>query len=131
MSVKFRIGLTIDGETLLRFMANVLPIEDVSVEEISLKPTLRERTIAVHTLTERAIAHHKPKRKGVIRLKSGINGIILAAMAKEPMRALELKPLIQAAGYSESSVASRLEFLQEKGIIERIGDGRWRVVSKS
>jgi DNA-binding IclR family transcriptional regulator len=43
------------------------------------------------------------------------------------MKALELQPLIKAAGYSESSINSRLEFLREKGIVERIGDGHWRL----
>jgi len=120
MSVKFRIGLTIDGETLFGIIAKMLPVEDVSVEEVSPKPRLAQRAIA--------IAHRpKPKRQGKVRLKAGINGIILTAMADGPKRALELKPLVEAAGYSQNSVNSRLEELRKKGITERVGDGKWRV----
>jgi hypothetical protein len=124
MSVKFRIGLTIDGETLFGIIAKMLPVEDVSVEEVS--STLAQRAIAIAD-RPRLKQKQKQKRQGKVRLKAGINGIILTAMADGPKRALELKPLVEAAGYSQNSVNSRLEELRKKGITERVGDGKWRV----
>ena len=129
MSVNFKVGFTISGETLFALIAKMLPIDDLSVEEI---PTLTERSIAVHKLTQQAIAaHRKPqaqRKNNPLRLNMGINGIVLTAMKDKPMKALELQPLIVAAGFSANSINSRLEALRIKGIIERVGDGRWRVV---
>ena len=124
MSVNFKVGFTISGETLFALFAKMLPIDDLSVEEI---PTHKPPAKPVALPNGR-----KPqarKKQNPMRLKDGINGIVLTAMSDKPMRALDLKPLVKAAGYSPDSVNSRLEALREKGIIERTGDGRWRVVN--
>lgn len=128
MSVKFRIGLTIDGETLFALMAKILPIEDLSVKEL---PPLTERAFAVNKITRRAIAASKPKFKrpnAEIKLDRGINKIIVEALTERSMRASELEPLVVTAGWSRNSVNSRLEFLRQKGFVTRIGDGRWQMV---
>ena len=123
MSVNFKVGFTISGETLFALFAKMLPIDDLSVEEIPPKLTLAERAIAIQ---------RKPQaRKNSPRLNMGINGIILTAMKDKPMRALQMKSLIVAAGFSANSVNSRLEALRLKGIIERVGDGTWRVKNEA
>jgi hypothetical protein len=131
MTVKFKIGFTIDGETLFGLMAKFLPIEDLSVEEVPSKPTLAERAIAIHK--QHAItAAKKPKRQIHKRaspgpnLTGGINGIVMIALSDGPKRAIDIQPKVVAAGFSASSVNSRLEELRKLGVIERVGDGTWR-----
>ena len=122
MSVNFKVGFTISGETLFALIAKMLPIENLEVEEI---PAHKPPTKPI------ALPHRKPqarRKNNPMRLKMGINGIVLTAMKDKPMKAQELQPLIKAAGYSVNSINSRLEALRIKGIIARVGDGRWRVV---
>lgn len=134
MSVKFRIGLTIDGEALLKIIGNMLPIEDVEVEELTpSKTALAERAFAVHKITRRAIAASKRKPKFTrpntkTKLDRGINKIIVGALTERPMRAKELQPLVHEAGWSSNSVNSRLEALRLKGFVTPVGDGRWQMV---
>jgi hypothetical protein len=124
--VKFKIGFTIPSDTLIALIAKMLPIEDVSIEEIVPKPTLAERAIAIHKLM------HKPKRK-ISRaspgpnLSKGINGIILTELSTGPKRAVELQPKIVADGFSANSVNSRLEELRKYGAIERTSTGLWKI----
>jgi hypothetical protein len=130
--VKFKIGFTIPSDTLIAMIAKFLPIEDLSVEEIVPKPTLAERSIAIHKLTQQAIATHKPKPQLHKRaspgpnLKKGINGLIMAELSTGPKRAAELQPKVKAAGFSENSVTSRLEELRKYGVIERDDNRLWK-----
>ena len=123
MSVDYKVKFTISGETLFALFAKMLPIDNVSIEEI---PSIKAEPKPIALPNGR-----KPqarKRNNPPRLNMGINGIVLTAMKGKPMKALELTPLIVAAGFSANSINSRLESLRIKGIIERVGDGRWRVV---
>jgi hypothetical protein len=118
MSVQFKVAFTISGETLFAMISKMLPIEDLSVEEIA--PTPAERPIAIaHKLK----VH---KRKGVVRLDMGINRIIMEAIDKQPTSVLDLRPKVKAGGYSPHSVSSRLEQLRRKGYVSPMGDGRWK-----
>ena len=122
MSVNFKVGFTISGETLFALFAKMLPIDDLSVEEIPAhKPPAKPI----------ALPREPQARKNSPRLNMGINGIILTAMKDKPMRALQMKSLLVAAGFSAHSVNSRLEALRLKGIIERVGDGTWRVKNEA
>ena len=124
MSVNFKVGFTISGETLFALFAKMLPIDDLSVEEIPAhKPPAKP--IAIQRKPQARKKNNPP------RLNMGINGIILTAMKDKPMRALQMKSLIVAAGFSAHSVNSRLEALRLKGIIERVGDGTWRVKNEA
>ena len=62
MNMKFKIGFTIDGETLFGMLSKMLPIESLSVEEIVPKPTLAERAIAVNRLTQQADSRRCARR---------------------------------------------------------------------
>jgi hypothetical protein len=132
--VKFKIGFTIPSDTLIAMIAKFLPIEDLSVEEIVPKPTLAERSIAIHKLTQQAIATHKSKPQINKRaspgpnLKKGINGIVVTELSTGPKRAIDMQPKVVAAGFSANSVTSRLEELRKYGVIERMGDGKWKRV---
>jgi hypothetical protein len=127
MSVKFKIGFTIAGETLFAMVAKMLPIEDLSVEELAPKPTLAERAIAVPKITHRAKPKTYQRPSPGPDLKRGVNAILMTEMSFGPKRSVELQPKVKAAGFSPNSVNSRLEALQRFGVIERIGDGRWRI----
>jgi hypothetical protein len=132
MSVKFKIGFTIAGETLFALMSKMLPIENLSVEELA--PASKT------PLADRAIEHHRKKflpRKHVNTrarpgpsLTRGINMIIVGELEKGPKRAIEMQPKLKAAGFSPNSVTSRLEALQGHGIVVRVGDGRWKLKAK-
>lgn len=130
MSVlKFKVGFTITGEALFAIIAKMLPIENLSMEEIIPSKT---------PLADRAIEHHQkkflPRKKQLNQraspgpsLTRGINMIIVNELESGPKRASELQPKAKAAGFSNNSVNSRLEALRNHGIVERIGDGRWRM----
>jgi hypothetical protein len=127
MTVKFRIGLTIDGETLFGLMAKMLPIENLSVEEVLDKTPRFDLEAQV-----RKLGSDKPKRQINKRpspgpnLKKGINGLIMTELSTGPKRAVEMAPAIVAAGYSGNSVTSRLEELRKYGVLEHANDGKWK-----
>jgi hypothetical protein len=130
MSVKFKIGFTIAGETLFALMSKMLPIENLSVEELApaSKTPLADQTI------ERNQKKFLPRKKQVNKraspgpsLTRGINAIIVTQLTDGPKTASEMQPKIKEAGFSPNSASSRLEALQNYGIVERVGDGRWRL----
>ena len=132
--MKFKVGFTIGSETLFAMIAKMLPIEDVSVEEIVESKT---------PLADRAIAHHqkkfptRPKKQISQRarpgpsLTRGVNMVIVNELESGPKRASELQPKAKAAGFSANSVNSRLEALRNHGVVERIGDGTWRLAKRA
>jgi hypothetical protein len=111
--VRFKIGFTIGAETLFGLMSKMLPIEDLSVEELVERQPIARMVI-------------KGRRGTKPDLNHGINAILLAEMANGPMRAAELEKSLVAAGFSANSVGSRLSKLREQGVVEQIGDGTWR-----
>jgi hypothetical protein len=126
MTVKFRIGLTIDGETLFGLIAKMLPIENLSVEEVprfNLKKQVEK--LGADSLLP------KPKHKrhrhipNPVRLDKGINGVIMRALEDGPKRSVEIQPMVLADGFSINSLSSRLEELRKRGIVER-NNGVWR-----
>jgi hypothetical protein len=122
MTVKFKIGFTIDSETLFGLMSKMLPIDNLSVEEMVERTP--ETKFVEAPWTKRPIKRRKPSIP--IRLDQGINSVVMAALAEGPVSEVVLRPKIKAHGFSPNSVSSRLQFLQRKGFIERVGDGRWR-----
>lgn len=135
MAVKFRIGFTMDAETLFGMISKFLPVQDLHVEEIVERPP-PQFVPPVPKVAQR-VALAKPKQKWVhthkrppkpMDLKAGINRIIIEAMSDgQPHRAIEFKPLLEKGGYSPNSVASRLQNLQEHGAVRQLGDGTWEL----
>jgi hypothetical protein len=122
MIVKYKIAFTMDAETLFGLMSKVLPIENLSVEELVERRPVEATAHAVKRITTK-----RKKRPSIpIRLDSGINGIILTAMSDKPVRATDIRPKVIAAGFSGNSLTSRMVFLRERGVIEPVGDGTWR-----
>lgn len=121
MSVEYKVKFTISGEALFALFAKLLPIEDISIEEVlsgvettlHLTPTMKKRA---------------RRRSAGPNLKAGINVVLVTAMQdKPPLRAAELQPIVKAAGFSPNSVNSRLEELRKYGVVERAGDGTWKL----
>ena len=136
MSVKFKLGFTVSAETLFTLMSKLLPIEDLSVEEVIERPAtpLADRAIALHQKQFPA----KPKQKRIVprpgegpNLKMGINGIIARHLSNGlGHNANELRKALKAGGYSMSSLSSRIEELRKAGIVENLGQGVWRLTDK-
>ena len=131
--VKFRLGFTISAETLFALMSKVLPIDDLSVEEIAPTPKHNiaqqvKRLGADSLMPPPAKQRKKQVNRRGLNLKEGINGVILAHMADgQSYRETDLRPLLKAAGFSENSVSSRLQALLDHGVVKRVGHGQWRL----
>ena len=122
--MKFKVGFTIGSETLFAMIAKMLPIEDVSIEELA--PIKADRMIT-GIRAHPQIAGKKKRDRGGPRLNMGINAIIMAELKEGPKREIEMRRKIKAGGFSENSTSSRLEALRGFGIVTRIGDGRWKL----
>jgi hypothetical protein len=123
--VKFRLGFTVSAETLFALMSKVLPIDDLSVEEVMDRPRPPSALPERKKLPRKAYA--KRVSKG-LNLNEGINGIILTAMSDGlAHRAADLQPLVKAAGFSPNSVGSRLQALREHGVVKQLDNGGWRL----
>jgi hypothetical protein len=130
MTVKFKIGFTIDGEMLFGMLSKFLPIENLSVEEVmpqSDRLVLKPVPAGAMKILAAAKQRRKFKRASLgPNLEKGINGVIMTALSSGPQSAKDLLPKTVAAGFSPNSVTSRLEELRRFGVIERVGDGTWR-----
>ena len=137
---KYKIGFVGEAEVLFAMMAKLLPIDHVTVEEVAPpapapQPT---RVLAQQLVRHLDASKAKPRKKYVksrpsipMDLTKGINRIILEALAHGMMRsAIELRPLLKRGGFSVNSVGSRLQKLEVKGVVERMGDGTWRLTDR-
>jgi hypothetical protein len=140
--MKFKVGFSIEAETLFKLMSQFLPVDDLHVEELT-PPISVSRTPAWDALVGNSplpLNKPKPKVKGKFKrraskpmdLNTGINRIIMEAMADgKPHRAIEFKPLLTKAGFSANSVGSRLQNLEVHGIVIQRGDGTWTLSKPS
>jgi hypothetical protein len=133
MSVKFKIGFTIDAETLFGIIAKFLPVEDLEVEEIEPHAPKHVEKIARLVGPENRHEPVRPpraKRPGPIpmSLDKGANAIIMNFLADGKRHGPgALKPLFRAAGYSDSGVASRLMKLKAAGVVHQPEYGLWQI----
>jgi hypothetical protein len=130
--MKFKIGFTIESETLFRALAQFLPVDDLHVEEVAPAPAWRPTPSAIAKPPKLTVTVKKKRRatRGV-DLQAGINRIIMEALADGQVhRAEGMKPLIRAGGYSDNSAGSRLQALRGHGVVEQMGNGGWRLAQK-
>jgi hypothetical protein len=133
MAVKFKIGFTIDAETLFGIVSKFLPLENLAVEEVVERKERRpERPPA--PLPPRRIKHlpARPKtvnrKMGEVDLHTGVNAIVMKLFSDgKPHRAIELKPLMKAQGYSDSGVGSRLDRLKFHNVVFQPELGFWQL----
>lgn len=137
MAVKFRIGFTMDAETLFSMISKFLPLQDLHVEEIVERPPPQFVPPALSKVAQRVqraqiakpIRQYKRRPSKPMDLHAGINRIIIEAMSDgQPHSATEFKPLLEKGGYSPNSVGSRLQNLHEHGAVKHLGDGTWQLV---
>jgi hypothetical protein len=123
MSVKFRVGFDIDGETLFSMIAKMLPIGNLSVEELT--PPRAEVARIPHTPTK----HRQPRANPGPNLKAGINRIIVEMLENgKALHAVDFEPAVKKGGYTANSVSSRLDALKRLGVLEKLPDKTWRLV---
>lgn len=125
MSVKFKLGFTVSAETLFGLLSKMLPIEDLSVEEVLSGV---ETTPRLAPTQRPAIAKPvRARRRGQeLNLKEGINGVLVRALENGPLRSSELRSFLTKAGFSANSTSSRLEHLKKHQIVVN-NDGVWRL----
>jgi hypothetical protein len=141
MTIKYKLGFTIDSETLFSIMSKFLPIQDLSVEEV---PVI-ERQLKRADLPALLHSLHKPKppRKQPphpraprvsgypVNLYGGVNNIIMASLADgKPHTLVDSHANIVAAGYSKSGLYSRVQRLVKHGYIVRVRSGYYQLTPK-
>lgn len=128
MVVKFKVGMTISAETVFSILARLLPIENLTVEEVLERPVVQTGRIPARSFAK-LLPKKKRKPSMQLQLDAGINKIIMDMLADgEPHKAVELRPLLIAGGYSANSTSSRLQHLQKHGKIKQWGNGTWSKV---
>jgi hypothetical protein len=127
MAVKFKIGFTIDAETLFGILSKFLPLENLAVEEVVERPERPPAPIlskAVVTPIKRRAKRSSPGAN----INEGVNGAIVGVLNDgEPHRYAELKKVVTANGYAGSGIGSRIKRLHENGVIVRVSPGLWRL----
>jgi|SRR5580698_224731 hypothetical protein len=144
MTIKYKLGFTIDSETLFSIMSKFLPIQDLSVEEVVERP-LEDRVNAKmkalgHALQAKQL---KPVRKQPphprarrisgypVNLYGGVNNIIMSSLADgKPHTLVDSHANIVAAGYSKSGLYSRVQRLVKHGYIVRVRSGYYQLTPK-
>lgn len=134
--IKYRLGFTMSAETLFALLGKVLPIEDLSVEEIAPTPVKAARQLADGGLRPQ-LAKPKLKRKSgrgrppdiyKPNLKAGANAIILRVLADgEIHHTREIKDGYVAGGFQPNGTGSSIERMRKWGVIEHVGVGQWRL----
>jgi hypothetical protein len=138
MSMKLKIGFTIPAETLFGLVAKFLPIEDLSVEEILERPMVKESKVAQLVaqiqpkLTKEKIPHkpHNPFRHSSGKPLVFFVEEYLNKYSTRPVMWAELSKLATELGFSKSSINNAISRLQERKIMERTGNGKYRLVEK-
>ena len=133
MNTKFRIGLTITPEVLFGIIAKVFPVEDLHIEQIVETP-MPDPAIRFDKRFD--LPKPKPKLQRVKRnshgpnLTAGINKLIMDILEDGPHTAVDMKGVMEATGYSPNSIGSRLQSLEEHGIVKRAGNGKWKLLER-
>jgi hypothetical protein len=134
MPVKFKLGFTIDAETLFGIMSKFLPVENLVVEELAPMPDPAIRFDKRFDLPKPKRAPQVRKTKGsgyAMNLHAGGNAIIMAVFSDgEEHSVMECSPGLKAAGYSTNGTFGRFERLKRHGVLVPHGRGRWKLTPK-
>ena len=139
MSVKFKLGFTVSAETLFTLMSKLLPIEDLSVEEVIERPPVPAHLDQLDTTVSKLIGKtyykNKPKKKHSggrknVDLTRGVNAIIMGVLADGQIHGYsELRAAIAKTMYSPNGIGSRVDRLVALGYINRLGGGKYRAIN--
>ena len=132
--VKFKIGFTIDAESLFTYVSKLMPsLHDFQVEEVYVAPPVVERPIpkVAQLVATRQIAKPIKKRKNFDRtrfLTSGANKVVLDILAdKKPHNTDEIKAAMKAAGFAETGAGAKMSKLKNYGLVFQPEIGIWQL----
>jgi hypothetical protein len=136
MTIKYKLGFTIDSETLFSIMSKFLPIQDLSVEEVVVpEPQLNDGPRFDKRFD---LPKPKPKRTnqrkygGQVDLTLGVNAVIMGVLSDRQAHTYrEMRDAIAKTVYSPNGIGSRLERLVAVGYVTRLGGGKYRASSKA
>jgi hypothetical protein len=130
MTIKYKLGFTIDSETLFSIMSKFLPIQDLSVEEILPRPDPRD-VATIKPAYPNVLPPKKPRKQPpfprakrladhAVNLHAGVNALIMTMLAdgKEHHMGESHAP-IKAAGYSSNGIYSRTQRLVRHGYVAK------------
>ena len=134
--IKYRLNFTLPAETLFALMAKMLPIEDLSVEEIvEHAPPAAPAKLKPPQQAQLA----KPKRRRATRtpesyalnLKEGVNGILMGILEDGQVHETAVfKPAMKSRGYAEAGTSSALAKLLKRGIVFQPEFGAWQLTKE-
>jgi hypothetical protein len=134
--VKFKIGFTIDAESLFAYVSKLMPsLHDFQVEEVYVAPPVVERPIpkVAQLVATRQIAKPiKPiKKRNVNRqkfLEAGANKVVLDVLAdKKPHTSDEIKAAMKAAGFAETGAGAKMSKIKGYGLVFQPEIGQWQL----
>jgi hypothetical protein len=131
MTIKYKLGFTIDSETLFGILSKFLPIQDLSVEEVVERPAADP---AIRFDKRFDLPKPKQKRGGSrgVNVTHGVNAIIMGVLGDRQIHTYgELRAAIAKTAYSPSGIGSRVDRLVHNGYIVRLGGGKYRATTKA
>lgn len=132
--MKLKVGFEIEAEVLFGMLSKMLPIDNLSVEEMGpthVAPQIKIAKIAQQIALVKT--RKRPARTGyAVNPNKGVNKIIMEMLADgKPHKAVEAKPLMKAAGYATSGTGSKMQRLREHGYVNMLGNGFWQITERN
>jgi hypothetical protein len=133
--VKFRIGFTIDAQTMFAYISKFFPnLDDLHVEEMPDSPVIKQQSI-VAKLVEKGkqkIDTTKPpiRRRKYDETGKTIEKFILEFMESQDGKTAtwgDINKHIIASGFGRSSCNNKLDALMKKGQIEKLELGLYKL----
>ena len=130
--MKFKLGFTVQAETLLMMMSKFLPIEDLHVEEI-LDAPIKQQSIVAKLIEKAKIDKPKAPRKVMFKHESGksLKDFIHDYISQNPKHIAswhEMSKYSVTLGYNKSSINNAVARLEKEGKIQRTAPGKYRLV---
>jgi hypothetical protein len=130
---KYKIGFTIQAETLFAMMAKMLPIDDVKIQEFIESPPEKQSKVAQQVIAALGAPQQGKSKEKHFYHPSGktCQDFILEFLQKRPSATwAEMSHFLVSLGYNKSSVNNAVSRLVEKKFIERVTTGVYRMAGK-
>lgn len=126
-AIRYKIGFTINAETLFTLASKLLPIDDFTVEEMiehTSQPSMSHPTLPqIKKVNRRGNNRFNPNK--------GVNKIILDMLADgQPHHVVEADGMLIEAGYSPKGLYSKMHRLLRHGYVFQPRKGLWQLISK-
>jgi hypothetical protein len=130
--MKFKLGFTVQAETLLMMMSKFLPIEDLHVEEI-LDTPIKQQSVVAKLIEKAKIDKPKDPRRVMFKHESGksLKDFILEYISQTPKHLAtwnEMSKYSVTLGYNKSSINNAVARLEKEGKIHRTAPGKYRLI---